>query len=86
MNIFYEDGRGKNFDESGKEVVVKDQLPKDIVMSEATTKKERTTMYNTYSDEDRKRSFFFIQQRLMTPSAAAVAANVNYKTAREWVT
>ncbi|KAL7334684.1 hypothetical protein PS15p_200275 [Mucor circinelloides] len=55
-------------------------------MSEAPAKKERATIYNTYSDEDRTRYFYFIQQKLMEPSEAAKAANVNYETARKWVT
>ncbi|CEP13779.1 hypothetical protein [Parasitella parasitica] len=67
-------------------VVAEIEPPIDTVMSDAPAKKERTTVYNTYSDEDRKRYFFFIQQKLMTPSEAAAAANVNYETARKWVT
>lgn len=59
---------------------------KDTDMSEAPVKKERATIYNTYSDEDRIRYFYFIQQKLMKPSEAAKAANVNYETARKWVT
>jgi len=59
---------------------------KDTDMSEAPAKKERATIYNTYSDEDRTRYFYFIQQKLMEPSEAAKAANVNYETARKWVT
>ncbi|KAI8890715.1 hypothetical protein K501DRAFT_308819 [Backusella circina FSU 941] len=55
-------------------------------MTEAAPKKERTSAYNIYSDEDRRRYFYFIQQKLMKPSEAAKAANVNYETARKWKT
>lgn len=55
---------------------------KDTDMREAPPKKERTLVYNTYSDEDRQ--FFFIQEKLMIPFQAAKAANIYYETARKW--
>ncbi|KAI8880191.1 hypothetical protein K501DRAFT_287024 [Backusella circina FSU 941] len=58
--------------------------PADTVMEEATSKRERNLEYNVYTNEDRRRYFYFIQEKLMKPKQAAVAANVNYDTARKW--
>ncbi|CEP18324.1 hypothetical protein [Parasitella parasitica] len=69
-----------------KPVAVEVEEPKDTEMTEAAPKKERTSAYNIYSDEDRRRYFYFIQQKLINPSEAAKAANVNYETARKWKT
>ncbi|KAG1082940.1 hypothetical protein G6F42_022386 [Rhizopus arrhizus] len=65
------------------EVITEIEPAKDTDMSEVPVKKERTTIYNTYSDEDRRRYFYFIQQKLMKPSEAAKASNVNYEAARK---
>jgi transposase-like protein len=53
-------------------------------MQEAPAKKERLSVYNTYTNEDRLRYFFFIQEKLMKPAEAARLANVNPETARKW--
>lgn len=55
-------------------------------MKGAVPKKERKSIYNTYTDEDRQRYFFFIQEKSMTPSQAAKASNVYYKISRKWKT
>ncbi|CEG80922.1 hypothetical protein RMATCC62417_15184 [Rhizopus microsporus] len=47
-------------------------------------KKERATQYNIYTDEGRRRYFYFLTEKLMKPKEAAKAANVNYDTARKW--
>lgn len=66
-----------------KKVIVDDE-PKDTDMQEAPPKKERISTYNTYTDEDRRRYFYFIHERLLKPSEAARLANVNPETARKW--
>lgn len=53
-------------------------------MQEAPAKKERLSSYNTYTNEDRLRYFFFIQEKLMKPAEAAKLANVNPEAARKW--
>ncbi len=53
-------------------------------MKEAPSKKERATQYNIYTDEDRRRYFYFMSEKLMKPKEAAKAANVNHDTARKW--
>jgi transposase len=58
--------------------------PEDIMMEETPPKKERATQYNIYTDEDRRRYFYFMSEKLMKPKEAAKAANVNYDTARKW--
>lgn len=56
-------------------------------MEETALKKERELVYNNYTDEDRRRYFFFIQQKLMAPfQTAKKAANAHYETARKWKT
>ncbi|KAL7311756.1 hypothetical protein PS15m_009478 [Mucor circinelloides] len=37
-----------------------------------------------YTDEDRRRYFYFIHEHLLKPSEAARLANVNPETARKW--
>lgn len=39
-------------------------------MREASPRKERALGYNIYSDEDRQRYFYFLQEKLMTPIAS----------------
>ncbi len=56
----------------------------DTVMKEASPKKERPLEYNVYTMEDRRRYFYFLKEKLMKPKDAAIAANVNYNTARKW--
>ncbi|KAI8880100.1 hypothetical protein K501DRAFT_157104, partial [Backusella circina FSU 941] len=58
--------------------------PAEIVMEEATPKKEQNREYNIYTSEDRRRYFYFIYEKLMKPKQAEIAANVNYDTARKW--
>ncbi|KAI8645340.1 hypothetical protein BD408DRAFT_411768, partial [Parasitella parasitica] len=53
-------------------------------MQEAPPKKERISTYNTYSDEGRRRYFYFIHEHLLKSSEAARLANVNPETARKW--
>ncbi|KAG2202714.1 hypothetical protein INT46_004008 [Mucor plumbeus] len=65
MNFFYEDGRGGIVGETGNvaAILVVDSSfrltnlakPKDNDMGEIPPKKERTLIYNAYSDEDRRR-------------------------------
>ncbi|KAI9349919.1 hypothetical protein BD770DRAFT_326751, partial [Pilaira anomala] len=57
---------------------------KDIDMEEAPAKKERATVYNQYSNEDRLKYFYFQHEKLMKPCDAAKAANISYETARKW--
>lgn len=68
-----------------KKVPIEDEA-NDVEMKEAPTKKERFSTYNTYSDDDHKRYFYFIKEKLMTPSQAVKAANVQYETAQKWKT
>ena len=63
-----------------KKVPIEDEA-NDVEMKEAQIKKDRLSTHNTYSDDDRKGYFYFIRERLMTPSQAAKAANVHYETA-----
>lgn len=56
----------------------------DTEMKETKPKKERDIQYNVYTLEDRKRYFYFLKEKLMKPKQAALAANVNYDTARKW--
>ena len=69
-----------------REIVTEVEEPKDTPMQEAPLKKERKLVYSTYTDEDRLRYFYFIQEKLMKPVEAAKLANVNYETARKWKT
>jgi hypothetical protein len=55
----------------------------DTEMKETKPKKERDIQYNVYTLEDRKRYFYFLKEKLMKPKQAALAANVNYDTARK---
>lgn len=110
MNIFYEDGRGRVFNESGEEastffvepsfrltnltnlqeyiknkkVVTEVEACKDTEMTEKPIEKERNLVYNIYTVEERQRYFYYLQQRLMKPTEAAKAGNVNPETARKW--
>ncbi|KAG2237154.1 hypothetical protein INT48_004656 [Thamnidium elegans] len=63
-----------------KKVPIEDEA-NDVEMKETLPKKERISTYNTYSDYDRRRYFYFVKEKLMTPSQAAKAANVHYETA-----
>lgn len=56
----------------------------DAEMKEAELKKERFLQYNVYTLEDCERQFYFLKEKLMKPTQAALAANVNYGTARKW--
>lgn len=67
-----------------QEVQVETRSPADTEMKEAEPKKERDLQYNVYTFEDRKRYFYFLKEKLMKPKQAAIAANVNYNTARKW--
>ncbi|KAG1138408.1 hypothetical protein G6F37_010537 [Rhizopus arrhizus] len=53
----------------------------DTEMKEAPPKKERSVEYNVYTDEDRRRHFYFLKEKLMKPKQAANTANVNFNTA-----
>lgn len=66
------------------EVHFKLEEPEDIMMEETPLEKERATQYNIFTDEDCRRYFYFMSEKLMTPKEAAKAANVNYDTARKW--
>ncbi|KAI9330548.1 hypothetical protein BD770DRAFT_432631 [Pilaira anomala] len=67
-----------------KKVLTETEAIKDIDMEEVPAKKERATVYNQYSNEDRLRYFYFLHEKLMKPCDAAKAANINYETARKW--
>jgi hypothetical protein len=67
-----------------KKVTIGTEEPKDTDMQEVPTKKERLSVYNTYTNEDRLRYFFFIQEKLMKTAEAAKLANVNPEAARKW--
>ncbi|KAG1626021.1 hypothetical protein G6F44_012543 [Rhizopus delemar] len=67
-----------------KQVIVENEEPKDVDMKEIPVNKERSTTYNTYTNEDRLRYFFFLHEKLMKPADAAKLANVNPETARKW--
>lgn len=67
-----------------KKVIVENEEPKDTDMQEAPVKKERSSTYNIYTNEDRLRYFFFLHEKLMKPAEAAKLANVNPETARKW--
>lgn len=67
-----------------QEVQVEARSPADTEMKETEPKKERDLQYNIYTFEDRKRYFYFLKEKLMKPKQAAIAANVNYDTARKW--
>ncbi|KAI8884563.1 hypothetical protein K501DRAFT_181997 [Backusella circina FSU 941] len=70
-----------------QDVQVEARSPADTEMKEAEPKKERNLQYNVYTFEDRKRYFYFLKEKLMKPkqaAIAAIAANVNYDTARKW--
>lgn len=62
-------------------ITVKD--PENTDMKEAAPKKKRMVVYNTYTDNDRRRQFFSIQEELITPTQAA---NVYPETTRKWKT
>jgi hypothetical protein len=66
-----------------KKVVTESEEPKDTDMREEFSKKERSAAHNVYSDEDRRRYFYFILEKLMAPSQAAKDVNVDYKTVRK---
>jgi hypothetical protein len=53
----------------------------DVVMEDPQPKKERDTQYNVYTDEDKRRCFFFLNEKLTKPKDVAKAANINYNTA-----
>ncbi|ORE03873.1 hypothetical protein BCV72DRAFT_212394, partial [Rhizopus microsporus var. microsporus] len=47
-------------------------------------KKEIVTQHSVYTDEDCRRYFYFLTEKLMKPKEAAKTANVNQDTARKW--
>lgn len=56
---------------------------RNIVKKKVPLEKERTTSYNYYTDKDRLRDFYCIHEKLLKPSEAAKAANVNPETPRK---
>ena len=66
-----------------KKAIVENKEPKDTDMQEAPVKKESSSTYNIYTNEDRLRYSFFLHEKLMKPAEAAKLANVNPETARK---
>ncbi|KAI8642483.1 hypothetical protein BD408DRAFT_416599 [Parasitella parasitica] len=52
-------------------------------MQEAPPKKERISNYNTYSDEDRRRHFYFMHEHLLKPSEKLRDLQTKWKRAYE---
>ncbi|KAG2226017.1 hypothetical protein INT45_002483 [Circinella minor] len=67
-----------------QDVQIETATSEDIEMEEVPPKKERFLEYNIYTDEDRRRYFYFLKYKLMKPKEAAIGANVNYHTTRKW--
>ncbi|ORE17057.1 hypothetical protein BCV71DRAFT_270307 [Rhizopus microsporus] len=49
-----------------------------LPLEETSLKKKRDTQYNVYTDEDRRRYFHFLAEKLMKPKEAVKTANVNH--------
>ncbi|KAG2199930.1 hypothetical protein INT47_009256 [Mucor saturninus] len=70
-----------------QDIQVEARSSADTEMKEAELKKERVLQYNIYTLEDCERWFYFLKEKLIKPTQAALAAlaaNINYGTARKW--